>query len=754
MEKQQNVSLFPNLRKFETEETSLQQVITRIKEGYWERALAAYRAARASGNQKQAAWLKSNLPGFTPSGVFRGGHRAGQMAAYNQVIGLDFDDVAEPEALRNVFLALPTTLALFVSPSANGLKVFVRVDSPAEQHATAYRQVAAAYEEAGGVQSDLKCKDISRCCYVSHDPQAVYREDAAVFHVTRPADACTLDGAEMFVKKYFDWNPPFEGNRNQTVYNLGCAANRRGFPEAEIARICRLRLQSDSFGANEIERALHSAYQGNSNEYGNHMRANGHKADTTDTATFRDMPSDSDAFEEEGEDLRGKTPFLPRELAGSLPLLLQKALEPYDDRREYDMALLAACGVLSACLPGVSGTYRQKTVNPNLFVVEVAPPANGKGCIDDMRRLAERYEALLRLESEREEQEYLQALEEWEVKKTEAHHRKQAVRVGDAPVKVAVCHLLIPAQVTKARLLQHLADNGQVGGLIIDSEIDTLLNASRQDYGLFDDILRKAFHHEPISSSRKTDNEYTRILHPCLSLVLAGTPAQFSRLVPNAENGLMSRLMLYTCRSAATWQDVSPREGVESVDTRMARLSEEVMEMACRLRKQPLKISLTRRQWSVLNLRFAHLLEETDCFGDDDFLSVIKRYGLMTYRLCMLFTALEVAYGKEDIPVYATCSDVHFEAALAIALISLEHSRLLMTQLRPAQEHPDLRVPLKYLDIFSRLPEYFTLQEFYTEAAVLGISERSIRRLLNRLIPKYITKIAPGNYQKNSSAAA
>ena len=44
-----------------------------------------------------------------------------------------------------------------------------------------------------------------------------------------------------------------------------------------------------------------------------------------------------------------------------------------------------------------------------------------------------------------------------------------------------------------------------------DSEIDTIVSASKLDFGMFDDLLRKAFHHERVASSRKTDNELIRI---------------------------------------------------------------------------------------------------------------------------------------------------------------------------------------------------------------------------------------------------
>ncbi|MFQ6927503.1 MAG: hypothetical protein ACLRS8_04465 [Parabacteroides merdae] len=70
-------------------------------------------------------------------------------------------------------------------------------------------------------------------------------------------------------------------------------------------------------------------------------------------------------------------------------------------------------------------------------------------------------------------------------------------------------------------MLVHLRDNGNIGGLMADSEIDTILSASKQDYGMFDDLLRKAFHHEPVSfvaqDGQRDDPHRLSTVSPCCS---------------------------------------------------------------------------------------------------------------------------------------------------------------------------------------------------------------------------------------------
>ena len=81
---------------------------------------------------------------------------------------------------------------------------------------------------------------------------------------------------------------------------------------------------------------------------------------------------------------------------------------------------------------------------------------------------------------------------------------------------------------------------------MFETEGDTLANVFASDYGNYSDGFRKAFHHEPISYTRRKDREFVdRLLRPRLSAVLSGTPRQISALLPDAENGLFSRFIFY-----------------------------------------------------------------------------------------------------------------------------------------------------------------------------------------------------------------
>lgn len=103
------------------------------------------------------------------------------------------------------------------------------------------------------------------------------------------------------------------------------------------------------------------------------------------------------------------------------------------------------------------------------------------------------------------------------------------------------------------------------------------------------------------------------------------------------------------------------------------------------------------------------------CSAAESFLGAVKRHGLMAYRLCMIFTALEAAsldYGVDEL----FCSDLHFHAALSVIDVCLAHSRLLMTQLSASADIPELTCPDYFRSIFDRLPRSSRWRSFTNSA--------------------------------------
>ena len=72
--------------------------------------------------------------------------------------------------------------ASFVSPSGNGIKIFVKVSSVAEQHKETFLALQRYFEELLAVEIDKSGKDITRLCFFSYDPELYLNENAETFY--------------------------------------------------------------------------------------------------------------------------------------------------------------------------------------------------------------------------------------------------------------------------------------------------------------------------------------------------------------------------------------------------------------------------------------------------------------------------------------------------------------------------------------------------------------------------------------------
>ena len=70
----------------------------------------------------------------------------------------------------------------------------------------------------------------------------------------------------------------------------------------------------------------------------------------------------------------------------------------------------------------------------------------------------------------------------------------------------------IPANSSSAMVIKHLLESGGMG-VICETEADTLGNILKNDWSNYSDLLRKVFHFEPISYSRKSNDEYLSLIH-------------------------------------------------------------------------------------------------------------------------------------------------------------------------------------------------------------------------------------------------
>ena len=180
---ERKVSRYQSARDNRGKPIALVEILEAIQAGHWENPVAAIREALAAGDTAKAETLKTQLEGFTVSGVFAPTRAKINLKEPTGCIIADVDHLAstaEAEATRDTLGNDPHALAAFVSPSGRGVKAVVYVGTCADdaEAKSAWRALADYLATAYSIQTDPSGKDVCRLCFVSHDPGAIIRTGA------------------------------------------------------------------------------------------------------------------------------------------------------------------------------------------------------------------------------------------------------------------------------------------------------------------------------------------------------------------------------------------------------------------------------------------------------------------------------------------------------------------------------------------------------------------------------------------------
>ena len=449
--------------------------------------------------------------------------------------------------------------------------------------------------------------------------------------------------------------------------------------------------------------------------------------------------------EEETNHLKN-TPFLPDEIFDTLPDFLKQGCDVFSDSRERDVFLTGALAVLSGSMPNVTGIYDKKTTHTNLFAFIIAPAASGKGVLSFARDLGMDYHNKLLEKSQQDRRAYESTMTEY--RKAQLRARKKGLPFNQpVPVPPKFSVLFLPANSSSASVIQNLSGSNGTG-IILETEADTLGNAFKQDWSSYSDMLRKAFHHEPISYSRKTNFEFLEIPAPKLSVAISGTPGQVQNLISSAEDGLFSRFMFYCFKGETTWRDVSPGRNGFSLTRHFAALSKRFTAFAEFLAANPTTFNLQPHQWKELNSTFDHWLKDSTVFVGDGAVSFIKRLGLITFRMAMILTALRKAESQST-DGHLEASDNDFQTALALAEVYRQHTELMFLNLPATESEVVFKYSSKKKDFFEALPPAFARKEAIKMAESFGFAERTVDKYLKQFQEAgYLTKSDYGEYTK------
>ena len=667
---------------------------------------------RNTNDKVEQNLLKKRLPAFTVSATFNGRRKKYNVKEYNSLIHLDYDNIENPEQLKDEVSKLETTFCAFTSPRGKGLKVFIKTNGTLENHEESFNKLKYLYDTCAGKGSDTTVKDVSRLCYASSDPYLYLNNESIEFDVIeylKPEEITqqyTPEEAYNYTSNIFTFS---SGSRNVFTYTYACNSNKLGINENESIDYIAKFSESD-FTYDEIKRTVKSAYKRNSTEFATLQYCN--------TAT-----SNLDITQ---------SPFISDEIYQDLPQILNEACSHFE-ARERDVFLISSIAVLSGYFSNVTGAYDKKLVYPCLYAFIVANAASGKSAAKYAKVFGQDYHNMLKKATEEEMKEYRKAKNEYDKKK-----KSKKTDDIEEPEKPKKLMYYFPGDTSEASLVGHIAENDGKG-CVFETEADTISGANKQEWGGFSPVLRKNFHHEDISRSRKTDDEFTEISNSRFSFLTTGTPDQVKRLIPTSEDGLYSRFLFYVFSIPYKWRSTYTQEIGDSMDVILSKLGQ--LFYSKYKNEEERIFALTPSQGEKLDNTFSDLLKELKNESNpEEVVGVLFRHGLMTYKIAMVLSVLE----SEDKKII--CTDKTFELSLNLILEVFLDNALEQLKRMPKSTVVSSSKHEKLLDT---LPKEFNRKKAIDLAKKIGISERSADGYLKKLTDEsLIKKLNHGVYKK------
>ena len=764
---------------------TLKEFVELLRGERWKAQVEEYQRLKASGRETEAKKLKRKLAALVIAGRCDGSHAETNLKQWSGDAMLDVDKCnGRVSEFLQVLKDTPWVKAAWRSVSYDGLKLVVRVEAESvDEYRLAYALVAWHVAQLLAFPCDMSCKNPTRPCFASYDPEAFFRPDTEVFpwrrFVTEHPDRVGEILAELKVKtpasaskplvaasgmlhtffnEFLAQNPFVDGKKNEFLLKLGRIARYKGVGEEELARLKTLaveRLAGMGCAAGDMPPRIDSGYRyADMNKGPETPASRAHKAQGS-LRRYSDSGEEGEEAEIEkleADKLRRNVPCLPDELFDRLPDFLKRGLTHVRNKRERDILLLSMITNISGCLPGVRMNYGGMVYSADLYLVALAGSGRGKGVMQLAAILPAAIQGYYDELNRKDEREYRQKLLKWNLEERLAAQEKRVPDLDQCPEMPVERILKVAPNISKSQLILALEAGGSVGLVMNASELDMISSAMHQEYGKHDDVMRAASQHEEVSSYFKTDHRLVIVSDPHLALCASGTPAQLHKFISSLENGMYSRVAFYV--GQAPWEYKSANPGKVRLDMRayFKGMGEELLRMFIFLSGSSTEVIFTEEQWKEHTERFRTYLREVVAEDDDSPGAIVLRHGLMMSRIAMVLTALRKCEPQWNTSEWK-CSDEDFRTAMQIVDVLLEHSLLLSTSMDDtAGRIRPVKAFFKLRPILRTMPREFTYSELMAAANEAGLPTASVKRYLLRLVYYQIVEKEDGKYRKTGKS--
>ncbi|MEN8122467.1 MAG: BT4734/BF3469 family protein [Bacteroidota bacterium] len=140
-----------------------------VEPKYYGTTTDTYRDLNSKGKAKD--YKSKNFDYVTFSGYFSKRHSSNLLEESGLLV-IDIDKLEDVESVKTSLLNdknIPTEM-LFVSPGGNGLKWVIKSHPDKYEHELFFNGVSTYLKRTHGIEADQSGKDVSRACFVCHDP--------------------------------------------------------------------------------------------------------------------------------------------------------------------------------------------------------------------------------------------------------------------------------------------------------------------------------------------------------------------------------------------------------------------------------------------------------------------------------------------------------------------------------------------------------------------------------------------------------
>ena len=186
------VSCFPNIKTTTNPKTlPLPDVLQGVKKGAWKdkqekvRELKAIWETDPESKEKKKAYksAKHAMPAITISGTFSKRNND-SLLQHSSALQIDLDGDDNPswtvEKMKETLADDPYIYSVGVSLSGDGVKGVALIPADPEKHLDSFLTIQGYFRDTYGLNMDDATKDISRPCFVWHDPELIIKEIESV----------------------------------------------------------------------------------------------------------------------------------------------------------------------------------------------------------------------------------------------------------------------------------------------------------------------------------------------------------------------------------------------------------------------------------------------------------------------------------------------------------------------------------------------------------------------------------------------